>query len=111
MEQRGSRLEGNTVMLDELRKKKLTDIGTRYEHLRELADAWHDGIIAIESRQYQNDEDKKKRVQLQSGIDLIERILATLGEYHDNSLGLGSMIDRVHREVKKDELDPYETYT
>jgi hypothetical protein len=78
-----------------VRQKSLSDIGTRYEHLRELSSAWEDGIAVLELRSFVSSEDKDKLKTLKSGVILIDNILTSLGDYHEQVYRVGSEVDRL----------------
>ena len=84
--------------IQDLPEKHLTDVGTRYEHLRQMAEEWAAGIEVIEQMKYKTDEDKEKLKSLKAGIELIEKRLTSMSGYFDQVYRLGCMIDRIGRD-------------
>lgn len=58
------------MSLEMMASKKLTDVGTRYQHLRELLDAWEQGLIGVSGSVARHDVQK---VHLEAGVILLRK--------------------------------------
>jgi len=64
--------------------KRLDDIGTRYVHLKDLADSWEATIEIITNRGVQNIPDGKQRLQkLCVAYEILNITIDSFAEYKD----------------------------
>lgn len=86
------------MSIDYFSTKKLTDVGTRYQHLRELLDAWEQGLELMGKYAPADEND---RVKLTHGIDLMHKQLNVMSDYGDNRFALARMIDDIPTDPTK----------
>ena len=80
-----------------LYKMSLTDIGTRYMHLAELADLWRDGLL-IHDRFMSVDSpsDGLKKKKLEYAIELLQQHMDLLGNFRGTeAVAFNRMLDSI----------------
>ena len=82
-------------------KPKLTDIGTRFDHLSELLDGWRDGVEKVKNtlKSYRNDGDILRLERLEAAVLLLENRLEILSQWDSKQFDL-------ERELQRAGLNP-----
>lgn len=76
----------------------LKDVGTRFEHYRELLELWEIGLAIMEEKAFKSDEDTGKIVQLRESTELLRAQLDIMsgfnaGNFSNSCYPLKLMID------------------
>lgn len=68
----------------EVRMKTLDDVGTRYQHLKDLADSWEATIAIITERKPVNTpEQRQKLAKICIAYEILNITIDSFAEYHD----------------------------
>ena len=80
-----------------LYKMSLTDTGTRYMHLAELADLWRDGLSIHERfMQVDSPSDGLKKKKLEYAIELLQQHMDLLGNFRGSeAAAFNRMLDSI----------------
>jgi hypothetical protein len=75
----------------------LTDIGTRYMHLSELADLWRDGLLIHERfMNVDSPSDGLKKKKLEYAIELLQQHMDLLGNFRGTeAVAFNRMLDSI----------------
>lgn len=79
----------------------LMDVGTRYQHLRELVDLWELGIEIMDKYNYRSDVDKIKRLKLENAIEMMKHELDRMAGVTTGLWELRPELDKIEEERKK----------
>ena len=89
--------------LPSLYKMSLTDIGTRYTHLAELADLWRDGLSIHERfMSVDSPSDGVKKNKLEYAIELLQQHMDLLGNFRGSE---AASFNRVLDSIPKNPAD------
>lgn len=80
---------------EEFNAKKLSDVGTRYQHYSELISVWEEGADMIASHAYIGNSENAKLEALTAAVTLLRNTLDGMAEYHDSQVQLRKLVDWV----------------
>lgn len=58
---------------DDFPPVKLTDVGTRYTHYRDLLELWECGLVVLKESCRLDADSKEKTAQLKAGVELLRK--------------------------------------
>lgn len=89
--------------LFEFNKKKLMDVGTRYQHMSELCEMWDDMAHITLTRSYVTKDDRERAANMAAMADQVRNIMAGLSDYFDELRSIQWMVDMVN-DVKPEDI-------
>lgn len=84
--------------------KNLKDVGTRYEHYRELLGLWEDVQQLIEERPREyplSNRANKVAKRVRIAIDLLRKHLDNMSSYEDKTLALWRTVNNIPRDPEE----------
>ena len=67
----------------EVSRNKLTDVGTRYEHLRDLSDSWEICIDIIKNKDMLSKDNKERMVKMLVAFEVLNLTIDSYADYKD----------------------------